>query len=74
MAKGSHKTWGGWETRRCWACGERLTLQRHTASHHYNGGAPFSLCGEHGGLYSLARLAAHLRLEPSLDAPELVVS
>lgn len=73
MVKGSHKTWGGWETRRCWACGIRLTLKHHTASHHFNDGQPFSLCGEHGYLYSLARVAAHRRHEPeTLDAPELI--
>lgn len=71
MAKGSHKTWGGWETRVCWVCGERITLSRHSASFHFNGGRPFSLCGEHGSLYGIARAASHPSLDPGLDAPEL---
>jgi hypothetical protein len=57
MAKGSHKTWGGWETRVCFACQERITLHRHTAAHHYDHvlGVAFSLCGEHGHLYGSVR-------------------
>jgi hypothetical protein len=59
-AKGSQKTYGGWEPAPCvcWKCGRRLTLARDTASHHFNpAGESFSLCGEHGSSYREAFVA-----------------
>jgi len=55
MAKGSHVTWGGWETRVCIVCHRRVTLE-HSAFH---GGAPhwpFSVHAWCGGLATAYRL------------------
>ena len=58
MAKGSHKTWGGWETRTCWTCGRRITLHAGAASHHYlEARIPVSFCEEHMRYYPAARKA-----------------
>lgn len=54
---GSHKTWGGWETRSCWRCAVRIVLARGHALHCFNGGRPFSLCGSCSGSYGEARAA-----------------
>jgi hypothetical protein len=45
MAQGSHKTWGGWETKVCAVCEVRIVLSRGHAMHSFIG--PFSLCGAH---------------------------
>ena len=59
MAKGSHKTWGGWEKRSCWKCGTRLVLSRGSAIYcNPAGGTPFSLCGDHMRFFSEARGAS----------------
>lgn len=54
MAKGSHKTWGGWEPRFCWKCGDRLVLSRGHAMHCFNDGRSFSVCGSCFGCYAEA--------------------
>lgn len=57
MASGSHKTWGGWETRSCAVCGVRIVLSRGSAMHCENAGRPFSLCGRHLSSYGRMRAA-----------------
>lgn len=63
MAKGSHKTWGGWETRQCHICGQRITLAHHNAAHHYENGVAFTLCGHHQHHY--AKVRASLYRDPN---------
>jgi hypothetical protein len=49
-AAGSHKTWGGWETRVCAGCSSRIVLSRGSAIHCFNHGRPFSICQDCFGL------------------------
>jgi len=39
MSKGSHATWGGWESRTCEGCGEPIRLSGKSDAKH--GGAMF---------------------------------
>jgi hypothetical protein len=43
-AAGSQKKWGGWETKVCAVCGERIVLARGSALHSAEHG---SFCGDH---------------------------
>jgi len=40
MARGSHVTWGGWEPRLCYVCGERVTLKQSGGSSYGDPAAP----------------------------------
>ena len=46
MAKGSHSTYGGWETRHCYHCGRTLTLKDAAMSSMLANGATFTLCNQ----------------------------
>lgn len=48
MAKGSHKTYGGWEVQPsvCWGCGASQVLSRGSTMYCFNDGRPFTLCGD----------------------------
>jgi hypothetical protein len=59
VAKGSHKSWGGWESKHCWKCNVRIVLSRgHAIYCNPAGGTPFSLCGDCMGSFPEAHRAS----------------